>query len=231
MVDFSSSGPSNPFNSLRSGSSNPFVGPSVVVIRDVPVLERVPIKLSHTMDNFFAWKTYFGLLFLEYDLLVHIDGTIDLLAMPHDPDWSTIDATIIHWFFQTVSTDIFHTIVHDGDTARDVWKKITSLFTDNKIQRITFLQQVFFGLHQNDLSLDAFCLRLKTLSNELHDLEFPITEALLLSTLAAGLGEDLSHAASNLTLLTTPTYEQAVRCSPHRPTSRLWPTFATRSSG
>jgi hypothetical protein len=26
----------------------------------------------------------------------------------------------------------------------------------------------------------------------------------------AGLGEDLSHAASNLTLLTTPTYEQAV---------------------
>jgi hypothetical protein len=91
-----------------------------------------------------------------------------------------------------------------------VWKRITDLFTDNKIQRITFLQQEFFGLHQNDLSLDAFCLRLKTLSDELHDLEFPITDALLLSTLAAGLGEDLSHAASNLTLLTTPTYEQAV---------------------
>jgi hypothetical protein len=41
-------------------------------------------------------------------------------------------------------------------------------------------------------------------------LEFPITDALLLSTLVAGLGEDLSHAAFNLTLLTTPTYEQAV---------------------
>jgi hypothetical protein len=58
-------------------------------------------------------------------LLDHIDGTVDLLAMPHDPDWSTIDANIIRWFFQTVSTDIFHTIVRDGDTARDVWKKIT----------------------------------------------------------------------------------------------------------
>jgi hypothetical protein len=86
----------------------------------------------------------------------------------------------------------------------------SGLFTDNKIQRITFLQQEFFGLHQNDLSLDAFCLRLKTLSDELGDLEFPITDALLLSTLAAGLGEDLSDATSNLTLLTTPTYEQAV---------------------
>jgi hypothetical protein len=41
-------------------------------------------------------------------------------------------------------------------------------------------------------------------------LEFLITDALLLSTLAAGLGEDLSHAASNLTLLTMPTYEQAM---------------------
>jgi hypothetical protein len=85
-----------------------------------------------------------------------------------------------------------------------------SLFTDNKIQCITFLQQGFFGLHQNDLSLDAFCLRLKTLFDELRDLKFPITDALLLSSLAAGLGEDLSHAASNLMLLTTPTYEQAV---------------------
>jgi hypothetical protein len=210
MADFSSSGPSNPFNSSRSGSSNPFAGPSVAVIRDVPILERVPIKLSHTAANFFAWNTYFGLLFHEYDLLDHIDGTVDLLAMPHDPDWSTIDATIIRWFFQTISTNIFHTVVRDGDTARDLWKKITGLFTDNKIQRITFLQQEFFGLHQNNLSLDAFCLRLKTLSDELRDLEFPITDALLLSTLATGLGEDLSHAASNLTLLTTPTYEQAV---------------------
>jgi hypothetical protein len=166
--------------------------------------------LSHTAANFFAWKTYFGLLFREYDLLDHIDSTVDLLTMAHEPDWSTIDATIIRWFFQTVSTDIFHTVVHDGDTACDVWKKITGLFTDNKIQCMTFLQQEFFGLHQNDLSLDAFCMRLKTLSNELHDLEFPITNALLLSTLAAGLGEDLSHTASNLMLLTTPTYEQAV---------------------
>jgi hypothetical protein len=91
-----------------------------------------------------------------------------------------------------------------------VWKKITGLFTDNKIQRITFLQQEFFGLHQNDLSLDAFCLRLKTLSDKLHDLEFTITDALLLSTLMVGIGEHLSHAAYNLMLLTTPTYEQAV---------------------
>ncbi|XP_071678332.1 uncharacterized protein [Lolium perenne] len=209
MAGFSSSG-SDPFNSSHSGSSNPFIGPSIAVIRDIPIAERVPVKLSTTAANFFPWKTYFGLLFREYDLLDHVDGTIDLLAMPHDPEWLAIDATIIPWFYQTVSNDIFSTIVRDGDSAHMVWAKITGLFTDNKIQRVTFLQQEFFGTHQNDQSLDEYVLKLKSLSDELRDLEFPIDDKIMLSTLSAGLGEDLSNVASNLTLLTTPTFEQAV---------------------
>ncbi|XP_051219064.1 uncharacterized protein [Lolium perenne] len=207
MDHFDSSG--SGFSS-GSGSSNPFAGPSVAVIRDIPIAERVPVKLSTTAANFFPWKTYFGLLFREYDLLDHVDGTIDLLAIPHDPEWLAIDATIIRWFYQTVSNDIFRTIVRDGDSAHTVWAKITGLFTDNKIQRVTFLQQEFFGTHQNDMSLDDYALKLKSLSDELRDLEFPIDEKIMLSTLSAGLGEDLSNAASNLTLLTTPTFEQAV---------------------
>ncbi|XP_071684997.1 uncharacterized protein [Lolium perenne] len=194
MAGFSSSG-SDPFNSSRSGSINPFVGPSVAVICDIPITERVPVKLSTTAANFFPWKTYFGLLFREYDLLDHVDDTIDLLAMPHDPEWLAIDATIIRWFYPTVSNDIFHTIVRDGDSAHT---------------RVTFLQQEFFGTHQNDQSLDEYALKLKSLSDELRDLDFPIDDKIMLSTLSAGLGEDLSNAASNLTLLTTPTFEQAV---------------------
>ncbi|XP_051213069.1 uncharacterized protein [Lolium perenne] len=209
MAGFSSSG-SDPFNSSRSGSSNPFAGPSVAVIRGIPIAECVPVKLSTTAVNFFPWKTYFGLLFREYDLLDHVDGAIDLLAMPHDPEWLAIDATIIRWFYQTVSNDIFRTVVRDSDSAHTVWAKITGLFTDNKIQRVTFLQQEFFGTHQNDMSLDDYSLKLKSLSDELRDLEFPIDDKIMLSTLSAGLGEDLSNAASNLTLLTTPTFEQAV---------------------
>nr|XP_051196589.1 uncharacterized protein LOC127309919 [Lolium perenne] len=210
MERFDSSG--SGFNSSGAGSSNPFVGPSVTVIRNIPIAERVPLKLSTTAANFVPWKTYFGLLFREYDLLDHVDGTIDLLAMPHDPEWLAIDATIIRWFYQTVSNDIFRTVVRDGDSAHTVWANITGLFTDNKIQRVTFLQQEFFGTHQN-------ALKLKILSDELRDLEFPIDDKIMLSTLSSGLGEDLSNAASNLTLLTTPTFEQAVaylRLEEHR---------------
>ena len=88
--------------------------------------------------------------------------------------------------------------------------KITGLFTDNKLQRIVFLQQEFFGLHQNESSIDEFCVGLKTLFDELRDLEFPISNELLLSTMMTGLSEDLSNAASNLTLLCEPTFEQVV---------------------
>ena len=61
-----------------------------------------------------------------------------------------IDATIIRWLFLTVSPDIFNTVVHEGDDARTVWTKINGLFTNNKLQRVVFLQQEFFGTPQGD---------------------------------------------------------------------------------
>jgi hypothetical protein len=48
-----------------------------------------------------------------------------------------------------------------------VWTKINGLFSDNKLQWVIFLQQEFFGTLQGDLSLDAYCLRLKAISEGL----------------------------------------------------------------
>jgi hypothetical protein len=65
--------------------------------------------------------------------------------MQRDNDWMVIDATITRWLFLTIAPNIFKTVVRDGDDARTVWTKIHVLFTDNKLQRIVFLQQEFFG--------------------------------------------------------------------------------------
>nr|XP_020198077.2 uncharacterized protein LOC109783907 [Aegilops tauschii subsp. strangulata] len=200
--------PPNPFDS--SAGSTAATLPDPAYIRDVPIERRVPVILSHNEANFYAWKTYFNLLFREYNLQDHIDDTANLFVLNRDADWLAIDATIIRWLFLTVSKDIFHTVVRDKDDACTVWNKIVGLFTDNKLQRIVFLQQEFFGCHQNDSSVDAFCMRLKTLSDELNDIGFKVGDELLLSTLTAGLNEDLGNAASNLTLMANPTYERAV---------------------
>nr|XP_051202002.1 uncharacterized protein LOC127315565 [Lolium perenne] len=145
----------------------------------------------------------------EYNLRDHIDGSVDLFAR-RDNDWLAIDATIIRWLFLTISPDIFKTVVREGDDAHTVWTKINELFTGNKLQRIVFLQQEFFCTPQNDQTLDAYCLRLKAISDELHDLGFKIGDEILLSTLTAGLNEELGNAAADLTLMTKPTFERAV---------------------
>nr|XP_020174436.1 nascent polypeptide-associated complex subunit alpha, muscle-specific form-like [Aegilops tauschii subsp. strangulata] len=56
--------------------------------------------------------------------------------MRGDPEWSAIEATIIRWFYQAVSKDIFHTVVVEDDDTCAVWAKINALFTDNKLQRL-----------------------------------------------------------------------------------------------
>nr|XP_051204762.1 uncharacterized protein LOC127318333 [Lolium perenne] len=196
---------------MSTPSSNPFAdssNPDPGQLRAVAITDHVPVKLSTTTANYLAWKTYFYLLFREYNLRDHIDGTADLLAC--NADWLAIDATIIRWLFLTVSPDIFKTVVREGDDARTVWGKINGLFTNNKLQRVVFLQQEFFGTPQGDQTLDAYCLRLKAISDELQDLGFRIGDELLLSTLTAGLNEDLGNAASNLTLMANPTFERAV---------------------
>ena len=44
-----------------------------------------------------------------------------------------IDTTLIHWFYTTISKDLFHTVVSTEDNAHTVWSKLNSLFTDNKL--------------------------------------------------------------------------------------------------
>ncbi|KAK1618312.1 hypothetical protein QYE76_023829 [Lolium multiflorum] len=124
--------------------SNPFADSSIPdpgQLRAVAITDHVPVKLSTTDANYLAWKTYFYLLFREYNLRGQIDGTADLLA--RDSDWLAINATIIRWLFLTVSPDIFKTVVREGDDARTVWVKINGPFTNNKLQRVVFLQQEF----------------------------------------------------------------------------------------
>ncbi|XP_071685141.1 uncharacterized protein [Lolium perenne] len=154
----------NPFASSPSSAS---IAPTPALIHDVPIAAHIPIKLSRADNNFHPWKTYFYLLFREFNLRDHINGTTDLLSMQRDNDWMVIDATITRWLFLTIAPDIFKTVIHDGDDARTVWTKIHGIFTDNKLQRVVFLQQEFFGTPQGALSLDAYCMRLKAIADEL----------------------------------------------------------------
>ncbi|XP_020187314.1 uncharacterized protein [Aegilops tauschii subsp. strangulata] len=196
-------------SSNASTYSNPFAV-DLVEMRDINVHARVPVILDASNSTYFAWKTYFTSLFRENNLVDHVDGIVDSRVMVDDAEWTAIDATIIWWFFTTISKDMFHNVVSAGDDARALWVKLNGLFTDNKLQRRVFLQQEFFDCHQDEQSIDDYCRRLKTLADELRDIRAKVDDDLLLSTLTAGLNEDFGNAASNLTLMPEPSFPKFV---------------------
>ena len=100
-------------NSTPVADANP---PDVNDIRNLNIYERVPVRLSQADCSYYTWKTYF-FVFREYHLVDHMDGTVDSSLVPKFHDWSTIDTTIIRWFFLTISPDLFQTVVQDGDDA------------------------------------------------------------------------------------------------------------------
>ncbi|XP_073357930.1 uncharacterized protein [Aegilops tauschii subsp. strangulata] len=176
-------------SSSTTHSSNPFAGPepSAAAIRDLNIEARVPIHFDSSSTSYYAWKTYFNLVFREYYLPKHIDGS-----------------------------DIFHTVIAEDDDACVVWTKINALFTDNKLQRLVFLQQEFFDCHQGNSTIDEYSMRLKMFADELRDISAKVSDDLMLSILTAGLNEDFGNAASNLTLLPQPPFSASSRTSSSR---------------
>ena len=107
-------------SSNLSDGSNPFAGskpPSANDLRNLNIVSRIPIRLSHDDSSYYSRKTYFNLVFREYHLREHIDGSIDAAAMQHEAGCSATKATLIHWFILTISKDLFYTVVHDDDDA------------------------------------------------------------------------------------------------------------------
>ncbi|XP_071680010.1 uncharacterized protein [Lolium perenne] len=196
--------------SLASSYSNPFAGPDPATIRLINIRDRVPVTLDATTSSYNPWKTYFTLLFREENLLDHVDGSIDSRVMAADPEWTSIDATLIRWFFTTISRDLFLTIIREGDNAAAVWTKLNGFFTDNKLQRRVFLHQEFMDCHQDDQTIDEYTRRLKQLADELRDIGAPIDDDFILSTLTANLHEYFGNAASNLTLMPDPSFPKFV---------------------
>ncbi|XP_020160852.1 uncharacterized protein [Aegilops tauschii subsp. strangulata] len=196
-------------SSSVSTASSLFAGPDVTLVHDFNIHERVPVVLDQSTASYSTWRQYFSLVFREYLLHGHVDGTVDSSLMVNDEEWMILDTTIIRWFYLTISKDLFHT-VEDDDDAYAVWTKLNGLFTDNKLQRQVLLHGEFYGWQQLDSSTDDFCMRLKKLADELRDLGETAGDELLISTLTAGLNEDFGNVASNLTLIPEPTFAKVV---------------------
>ncbi|MCI36118.1 polynucleotidyl transferase, partial [Trifolium medium] len=92
-----------------------------------------------------------------------------------------------------VSQDILQSILVVDDSAEECWKCIAAMFHDNKHSRALQLENQFSNTHlENFPSTKAYCNRLKILSDQLANVDSPVTNTRLILKMIFGLTDAYS---------------------------------------
>lgn len=90
--------------------------------------------------------------------------------------------------YTIVSQDILQSLLVIDDTVEECWKRITSMFHDNKHSCVVQLENQFSNTNLEDIpSTKAYCNCLKTLSNQLANVDSPVTNTHLVLKMISSL--------------------------------------------
>uniref|UniRef100_A0ACD5WC87 Uncharacterized protein n=1 Tax=Avena sativa TaxID=4498 RepID=A0ACD5WC87_AVESA len=165
-------------------------------LRHVIIKQQVQITLDLQRPSFTMWRRLFIVTLGQFGVLAHVDD--DAPPQHDDPEWVQDDYTIVSWLYSTVSEEILSLIMTPDDTSFAVWRRIENLFLDNAVTRAVYLDDEFHGQKQGNLTVSAYCSRLKSLADRLRDLGRPVTDADLVHRVLAGLRSDFRHAVTTL---------------------------------
>ncbi|XP_026458797.1 uncharacterized protein LOC113359366 [Papaver somniferum] len=156
----------------------------------------IPVILDIKQDEYLSWVFLFELHIQAHRLLFLIDGS----QKPADVDADTekqLDTLYRQWICATMTKDLMLTVLKKGKTTKEIWDHLKTLFQDNKCSRDANLESKFVNLKFSDCaSVDNYCDKLKSLSDRLHDLDFPMNDKRLLIQLVNGFPEEYNILAS-----------------------------------
>ncbi|XP_026428552.1 uncharacterized protein LOC113324446 [Papaver somniferum] len=96
-----------------------------------------------------------------------------------------------------MAKDLMLTVLKSGKTTKEIWDHLKKLFQDNKGSRATTLESKFVNLKFTDCNgVDDYCDKLKSFSDRLSDLDFPMNDKRLVIQLVNGLPEEYNTVAS-----------------------------------
>ena len=155
---------------------------------------HVPMTLELKPSNYTKWSTTFQATCGKFGLLHHLST-----SRPTDAAWAQADFCVRGWMYSTTSDAVLNLAMTDStQTASALWKAIGEVFQANKAPRAIFLNHEFHSMTQGDLSIDAYCVRMKEKADELRDVGQPVSEPNLVLNLLRGLNEVYSGVADNI---------------------------------
>jgi hypothetical protein len=94
---------------------------------------------------------------------------------PNDADWIAFDLQVKMWLYVTITKELRNMVSSPTATARDVWLSLENIFQGNQMARALNLTDQLHAERQGDLSIVAYCARLKALSDQLRDIGHPLS--------------------------------------------------------
>ncbi|XP_071680476.1 uncharacterized protein [Lolium perenne] len=161
------------------------------------VRTHVPITLDLQKSNFTKWRMLVRVLLGKYDLLHHVNAIAPAIRTA---EWIRDDYIVRSWLYGSISDEILDIIMGEEQTAQEAWLLITNLFLDNQMTRAVHLDAEFRAMVQGDLSITAYCHRLKALSDALRDVGSPVTDQVLVLNCLRGLNPRFADITTIVTM-------------------------------
>lgn len=165
------------------------------------VKSLIPVTLDNEQALYHSWAALFTNLTRVHDLYDHIVPPTEeparaayIAAKTADPTiWKRLDAAILQWIYDTISSDLLLAILRRDDIAEGAWKRLEALFQDNKASRATLLEEDFTGaIFEEHHTIDTYCNYLQSLADQLADVDAPVSNGRLVLRLTGSLPEAYS---------------------------------------
>uniref|UniRef100_A0ACD5ZM94 Uncharacterized protein n=1 Tax=Avena sativa TaxID=4498 RepID=A0ACD5ZM94_AVESA len=195
--------------SSTAGSTTvlPTASPASQAINVASVKTHVSIVLNLQASNFSKWSMLMDVLLGKYELTGHISTNTP--AADRTAEWIRQDYVVRSWLYGSISDDILDIIMSRDQTAYEAYALIRNLFLDNQLTRAVYLEAEFRALVQGDLTITAYCHKLKALSDALRDVGQPVNDQTLVLTCLRGLNPRFADITTLVTMqVPAPTFLQ-----------------------
>ncbi|XP_066341599.1 uncharacterized protein [Miscanthus floridulus] len=154
-------------------------------IQGISIRHHVHVILDMDEGNYGQWRHFFDSALGKFGLEGHVRSTTP--DADRDGEWRMVDSCVVNWILATVSEGVFETVRHDRHDAFTLWNAVAGLFQDNEMQRAVYLEAELRSLQQGDMTISAYCTKLKRLADQLRDIGHPVSEPSQVLNLLRGL--------------------------------------------
>ncbi|KAK1669720.1 hypothetical protein QYE76_057879 [Lolium multiflorum] len=161
--------------------------PSPTTTDGIDITRFIKFKLDAEVGNYNKWSNFFLFVLSKFNARDHVEEETD----PHlaDAEWRSADIDIVLWIYATISDDLHDIILKADSTAYTAWRALKHFFTAHAEGREIHLDKEFHNIKQGDMTVLAYCRKLKSVADQLGDVGAPVTDKKLTMRLIDGLAK------------------------------------------